>query len=37
MKSLFYRLSFTEVIKSPDWQDLADIDSKISKLGFGKI
>ncbi|XP_067051697.1 centrosomal protein 43-like isoform X3 [Acropora muricata] len=23
-----------EVIKSPDWQDLADIDSKISKLGF---
>lgn len=29
-------LSFTEVAKSPNWQDLADIDNKISKLGFGK-
>jgi len=22
--------------KSPDWRDLADIDSKINKLGFGE-
>ena len=29
-------LSFAEVTKSPNWQDLADIDNKISKLGFGK-
>ena len=28
--------SFAEPSKSPNWQDLADIDSKISKLGFGK-
>ena len=37
IQSLFCHLSLTEVIKSPDWQDLADIDSKISKLGFGKV
>lgn len=29
-------LFLTEPSKSPNWQDLAEIDSKISKLGFGK-